>query len=42
MKSDVEIAQEAVIQPIVEIAKQLDIPEEELELYGRFKTKGFP
>ncbi|MBP2631086.1 MAG: fhs [Firmicutes bacterium] len=39
MKSDVEIAQEAVIQPIVEIAKQLDIPEEELELYGRFKTK---
>lgn len=39
MKSDVEIAQDAVIQPIVEIAKQLDIPEEELELYGRFKTK---
>jgi formate--tetrahydrofolate ligase len=39
MKSDVEIAQEAVIQPIVDIAKQLDIPEEELELYGRFKTK---
>jgi formate--tetrahydrofolate ligase len=39
MKSDVEIAQEAVIQPIIDIAKQLDIPEEELELYGRFKTK---
>ncbi|WP_110953386.1 formate--tetrahydrofolate ligase [Anaerosinus massiliensis] len=39
MKSDVEIAQEAVIQPIVEIAEQLDIPEEELELYGRYKTK---
>ena len=39
MKSDVEIAQEAQMQPIVEIAKQLDIPEEELELYGRYKTK---
>ncbi len=39
MKSDVEIAQEAVIQPIIDIAKQLDIPESELELYGRYKTK---
>ena len=39
MKSDVEIAQEAVVQPIIEIAKKLDIPEEELELYGRYKTK---
>ena len=39
MKSNVEIAQEAQMQPIVEIAKQLDIPEEELELYGRYKTK---
>lgn len=39
MKSDVEIAQEAQMKPIVEIAKQLDIPEEELELYGRYKTK---
>ncbi len=39
MKSDVEIAQEAEMKPIVEIAKQLDIPEEELELYGRYKTK---
>lgn len=39
MKSDVEIAQEAVIRPIIEIAKELEIPEEELELYGRYKTK---
>lgn len=39
MKSDVEIAQEAQMKPIVEIAEQLDIPEEELELYGRYKTK---
>lgn len=39
MKSDVEIAQEAVIEPIVDIAKKLDISEEELELYGRYKAK---
>lgn len=39
MKSDVEIAQAAIIRPIIEIAKELEIPEEELELYGRYKTK---
>lgn len=39
MKSDVEIAQEAMVRPIGEIAKQLEIPEEELELYGRHKAK---
>lgn len=38
-KSDVEIAQEANMKPIVEVAKELNIPEEELELYGRYKTK---
>ena len=30
MKSDVEIAQEARMSPIVNIAAKLDIPEEEL------------
>lgn len=39
MKSDVEIAQEAKMDLIVEVAKQLDIPAEELELYGNYKTK---
>ncbi|MBQ7516150.1 MAG: formate--tetrahydrofolate ligase [Schwartzia sp.] len=39
MKSDVEIAQEATLQPIQEIAEKLDIPESELELYGRYKAK---
>lgn len=39
MKSDVEIAQSAAMQPIVEIARQLDITESELELYGRYKAK---
>ena len=33
MKTDVEIAQEAVMQPITEIAKHLEIPEVDLELY---------
>ena len=39
MKTDVEIAQEAVMQPITQIAKHLEIPEDELELYGKYKAK---
>ena len=39
MKRDVEIAQEAVMQPITQIAKHLEIPEDELELYGKYKAK---
>lgn len=38
-KSDVEIAQEAKMAPIVDVAKQLEIPAEELELYGNYKAK---
>ncbi|OFX87805.1 MAG: formate--tetrahydrofolate ligase [Bacteroidetes bacterium GWF2_33_16] len=39
MKSDIEIAQAAKIQPIVTIAKQLGIQEDDLELYGKYKAK---
>ncbi|HOU01805.1 MAG TPA: formate--tetrahydrofolate ligase [Bacteroidales bacterium] len=39
MKKDIEIAQEAKIQPIVKIADKLGIPRDELELYGKFKAK---
>ncbi len=39
MKTDVEIAQEAAIRPIREIAEKLGIPEDELELYGKYKAK---
>lgn len=39
MKSDIEIAQEAVMQPITEVAKSLDIEADELELYGKYKAK---
>ncbi|MDH6366568.1 MULTISPECIES: formate--tetrahydrofolate ligase [unclassified Breznakia] len=38
-KTDLEIAQEAKLQPISEIAKKAGIPESELELYGNVKAK---
>ncbi len=40
MKTDIQIAQEAQLWPITEVAKKLDIPEEQLEQYGRYKAKG--
>ncbi|HVN98930.1 MAG TPA: formate--tetrahydrofolate ligase [Steroidobacteraceae bacterium] len=40
MKSNIEIAQQARMRPIVQVAKErLGIPEESLEPYGRFKAK---
>lgn len=39
MKTDVQIAQEAKMLPIVEIAKQLNINEDDLDLYGKYKAK---
>ena len=39
MKSDIQIAQEAVMEPITEVAKRLDIRADELELYGKYKAK---
>lgn len=39
MKTDIQIAQEAVMEPIIEVAKRLDMKEEELELYGKYKAK---
>ena len=38
-KSDIEIAQETTMRPVVEIAKELNIPEEYVENYGRYKAK---
>lgn len=38
-KSDIEIAQEATMKPIVEIANGLGIDNQDLELYGDFKAK---
>ena len=39
MKTDVEIAQEAKMQPIKEIAAKLGLTEDDLELYGKYKAK---
>lgn len=39
MKSDIEIAQEANMIPIEEVAAQLDISPEDLEFYGKYKAK---
>lgn len=39
MKTDVEIAQAASMKPIFDVAKELEICEDELELYGKYKAK---
>ena len=39
MKSDIEIAHEAVLKPITEISEALGITDKELEMYGRYKAK---
>lgn len=39
MKTDIEIAQEATMKPITEIAQGLDLLEDEIELYGKYKAK---
>ena len=39
MLSDLEIAQNAEIKPIKEIAKKLNLDEDDLELYGKYKAK---
>ncbi|MBS4536386.1 formate--tetrahydrofolate ligase [Clostridium sp. D2Q-14] len=37
--SDIEIAKNAKMKPIIEVAKESDIMEDELELYGKYKAK---
>lgn len=39
MLTDIEIAQKAELKPITEIARQLDVTDDELELYGKYKAK---
>ncbi|WP_374717908.1 formate--tetrahydrofolate ligase [Neobacillus sp.] len=39
VKSDIEIAQAAKMKPITEIAKNIGLAEEDLELYGKYKAK---
>lgn len=39
MKKDIEIAKQAKMMNIIDVAKQVDIDEEYLELYGKYKAK---
>lgn len=39
MKTDIEIAQEAKMLPIKDVAASIGIDEDELELYGKYKAK---
>ena len=39
MKTDVEIAQEATMLPIKEVASKIGLEEDDLELYGKYKAK---
>lgn len=39
MKTDVQIAQEAKMVPIIEVAKKIRLTEDDLELYGKYKAK---
>jgi formate--tetrahydrofolate ligase len=39
MKTDIEIAQSAVMRPIGEVAGKLGLTEDDLELYGKYKAK---
>ncbi len=38
-KSDIEIAQEAELKPIIEVADQLGLSADDLDLYGKYKAK---
>ncbi len=39
MKTDIEIAQEAVLNPITDVLEDIGIREDEIELYGKYKAK---
>ncbi|MBD7910979.1 formate--tetrahydrofolate ligase [Clostridium cibarium] len=39
MKSDIQIAQEAVMEPINKIAEKINLSEDDIELYGKYKCK---
>ena len=39
MKSDIEIAQAAQMQPITQVAEKLGLTEDEISLYGKYKAK---
>ena len=41
MKSDIEIAQECVMEPITKVAENFGIDVNDLEMYGKYKAKNY-
>ena len=39
MKTDIEIAQEAVMEPLTNVAAGIGVDADDLELYGKYKAK---
>ena len=39
MKSDIQIAQKAKMEPIINIAKKINLSEDDIDLYGKYKCK---
>ena len=39
MKTDIEIAQQAEMEPIVKVAERIGVSADDLELYGKYKAK---
>ena len=39
MKSSLEIAQEATLRPIMDVARDMGLEEDEVDLYGKYKAK---
>ncbi|MGH3139296.1 MAG: formate--tetrahydrofolate ligase, partial [Gaiellales bacterium] len=39
MKSSLEIAQEATLRPILDIAREMGLEDDEVDLYGKYKAK---
>ena len=39
LKSDIKIAQEAKMEPIIKIAEKLNLKDDDIELYGKYKCK---
>ena len=39
MKTDIQIAQEVQMEPIIKVAERIGIQEDDLELYGKYKAK---
>ena len=42
MKSSLEIAREARLKPIADVARELGLADDEIELYGTYKAKVSP